>query len=331
MAYIYKKTVGGKEYYYLRASKRQGKRIIAKDIAYLGSSIAEARASLAKLPAKEIRAAYRKITQFLESNAWLEQAKKLKLRQSPFIEQFLLEQVEACRLHWQKVFQKKDLRTQQEYFKRFVIDFAFNTTSIEGNTITLEEAGRLLTEQLTPKDKTLREIYDVQNTERVFLNIVKNAPEPSHENIVNIHKELMQNIDARTGYRTGDVHIVHARFASTPAPYVKTDVGILLNWHKKSKTKLHPIICGGIFHHKFEKIHPFFDGNGRAGRMLLNEIMLNSSYPPIIVRKRNRAAYLEALGKADHSGLTAANPKDYKELIEFLAVELVETYWNTFL
>ncbi len=199
MAYIYKKTIGGNEYYYLRVSKRQGKRIIAKDVAYLGGTIDEVRASLEKLPAKVVRTAYKTIGRFLESNTWLKQAQTLKLKSTPFIDKSLLEQVEACRLHWQNVFQKRDSATKKDYFQKFSIEFAFNTTSIEGNTITLKEAERLLLEQLTPKNKTLREIYDVQNTERVFFNIINDLPEPSYETSIKIHSELMKNIDARIG------------------------------------------------------------------------------------------------------------------------------------
>ena len=120
MAYIYKKIIGDKEYYYLRVSKRQGKRIIAKDIAYLGSTLAEVRKALSQLPEKQIRAAYKTIKHFLETNTWLEEAKKNKPKQTPYLEKVLLEQIEACRLHWQKVFLKKDFRTQSECFKRFV-------------------------------------------------------------------------------------------------------------------------------------------------------------------------------------------------------------------
>ena len=70
-----------------------------------------------------------------------------------------------------KVLMKKlDDKTIKETYKDFLIDFAFNTTSIEGNTITLAEVDRLLRENLTPRNRTLREIYDLQNTEKVFFD-----------------------------------------------------------------------------------------------------------------------------------------------------------------
>lgn len=331
MAYIYKKTTGEKNYYYLRASVRKGGRIVTKDIAYLGSSLDKVKKSLDGIPSQQIRKSYKTIQRFLEANTWLEAAKKLKLKTSPYLDKRLLEQLEACRLHWHKFFQKIDKKTRQDYFKRWVIDFTFNTTSIEGNTILLHEAALLLTEQLTPKNKTLREVYDVQNTERTFNEVIENLPDLSHETIIKIHSELMENIDARIGYRTSDVHVIHSRFDSTPAKYVKTDVGLLTDLYKKNAGQIHPLALAVIFHHKFEKIHPFFDGNGRTGRMLLNMLLLKQGYPPIIIRKRDRAEYLDVLRKADASDITQAEPAKYKPLVEFAASELVETYWDIFL
>lgn len=331
MAYIYKKTVGDKEYYYLRVSKRKGAKTYTKDIAYLGNSLDEAGQRIAELPMKEIRAGYRTITRFLESNAFLEQARKLKLKQTPYLGKDLLEQSEACRLHWQKIVQKRNPLTRKEQLRHFAVEFAFNTTSLEGNAITLREAERLLTERITPKNRTLREVYDVQNVERVFFSLFEKPFELTHESIIATHKQLMEHIDVRTGYRTGDVRVFQSHFEATPAPFVRADMSLLLAWFSKNKALLHPLALAGIFHHKFEKIHPFFDGNGRAGRTFMNAILLNNGCPPVIVRKKNRVEYLDILSKADKAGLEKAPPPLFRALVEFLAEEQIDTYWNTFL
>ncbi len=331
MAYIYQKHVGGRTYYYLRVSERKGDRIIKKDVAYLGKSLDEVRAKLSELPQKTVRDAYKTITRFLESNSYLEKAKKLKLRHSEYMGQGTLEDVEACRLHWQEVFQEHDQKTREEYLKGFIIEFAFNTTSIEGNTITLKETEKLLTEQLTPKDRTLRDIYDIQNTERVFFSLMEEPNRPSHDAIIKIHGELMMNIDSRTGYRTGDVRILSSRFKSTPYPYIKADMDIIMRWYGERRRRMHPLTLAGIFHHKFEKIHPFFDGNGRTGRMMLNAMLVSEGYPPMIIRKKSRASYLDALSKADTAELDQDGPGHYRKLIEYLASEYRENYWNNFL
>ncbi|MFH1751828.1 MAG: Fic family protein [archaeon] len=331
MVYIYKKTVGEKNYYYLRASKRGKGKVVSKDIAYLGNSVREARKALNNLQKhkKDIEKAHRKINLFLDANHFLEQVKTRKLKKDEFLDEALFE-VEACKMHYNNVFKKQDELTKKEMLKNFVIDFAFNTTSIEGNTISLKEARNLLEEGLTPKGKTLREIYDLQNTEKVFnsLNLKK---ELSYKLITGIHSELMQNIDSRTGYRTRDVIVTRSRFKSSPFYLVKIDMELLLKWVKKNTKKLHPFVLATVFHHKFEKIHPFMDGNGRTGRILLNFILMKNNYPPLITQKKYRQEYLDSMNKADKSLPLEARKEHYNELIKFTAEELKEGYWNNFL
>lgn len=337
MAYIYKKPVGDKTYYYLRASERKNGKIVIKDIAYLGSSLEEVKKSLNKLPqhSEKIRKAYRTIHNFLESNRYLQKARDMKLKKDDWLKDRMLE-IEACKIHYNQQFQGQPYLTKQEIYKNFIIEFAYNTASIEGNTIKLNEARKLLDEGLTPKNRTLREIYDLQNTEKVFLSLLgkgekKDKQELSHNIIIEIHKKLMENIDPRVGYRTSDVRVIKTNFKATPSPYVKTDMDLLLKWYERNKRHLHPLVIATIFHHKFEKIHPFMDGNGRVGRMLLNFILLNSNYPPLIVHRKKRDKYLQALRIADHSDLTKAHKEHYQKLIDFMVEEMTDSYWNIFL
>jgi Fic family protein len=332
MVYIYKKRIGNTSYYYLRASERRGHRIVSKDIAYLGNSIDEVKKSIGNLPKfkEKIRKAYKTIHKFIESNHYLEKAERLNLKRDSFLGE-KLNGIEACRIHYNNVFQKYDSVTKSEIFKNFIIDFAFNTTSIEGNTISLLEARNLLEEGFTPKNKSLREIYDVQNTEKTFLWILKSDEELSHEFIIKIHSMLMENIDARKGYRTTDVRVIKSNFEATPAPYVKTDMNLLLDWYEKNKNILHPFVLAVVFHHKFEKIHPFMDGNGRTGRMILNFILMKNEYPPMIIHKKTREDYLVSLRNADKNGLFEIKKDNYLDLVRFCTDEMLDSYWNLFL
>jgi Fic family protein len=106
---------------------------------------------------------------------------------------------------------------------------------------------------------------------------------------------------------------------------------LLLKWYNENKNKLHPLVLGAVFHHKFEKIHPFFDGNGRTGRMLFNYILIKNNYPPIIIHRKTRTGYLEALKTADKSNLIKFDKADYLDLVEFCCDEMIEGYWNNFL
>jgi Fic family protein len=332
MVYIYKKTVGGKEYYYLRVSKRRGSKVLVKDIAYLGNSIDDVKNSLERLPkySEDIRKAYKTINNFLESNRFIEKIRQLRLKKDDLLDKYFTD-VEACKLHYNSVFKKHDEITRKEILKNFIVEFAFNTTSIEGNTISLDEAKNLLEEGLAPKNKTLREIYDIQNTEKVFFSIFESDDELTNDFIIKIHEGLVENIDLRTGYRKTDIRVIRSNFDATPAPYVKTDMDLLLKWYNENLKKLHPLVLATVFHHKFEKIHPFMDGNGRTGRMLLNFILLKNNYPPMVIHKKIRKDYLKALRIADKSNLTIFKKEDYQELVNFSSQEMIDTYWNIFL
>lgn len=333
MVYIYKKPIGNKNYYYLRASEKKGKKLVTKDIAYLGSSIDEVKKNLDNLSQfkESIRKSYKKINLVLESNHFLEKAQKLKLKRDMLLKE-KTDEVEACKIHFNEVFKKLDELTKKEIFKNYVIEFAYNTASIEGNTISLEEARNLLNEGITPKDKTLREIYDLQNTERVFFDLLNNKLKEKldHNLIAEIHDKLLTNIDERKGYRTIDIRVVKSNFDASPGKYVKTDMDLLLKWFNENKSKIHPLVLAIMFHHKFEKIHPFMDGNGRTGRMIMNYILLSNNLPPTIIHKKTRKEYLEAMREADEVELWKISDK-YYDLISYGIDEFIDTYWNVFL
>jgi fido (protein-threonine AMPylation protein) len=336
MVYIYKKIIGGKPYYYLRASiSRKGKHV-TKDIAYLGNSVKDIEKSIKNLKdyKKEIRKAYKSIQDFIDKHRFLEKAKSMKPKKDNFLGP-KLEEVNACRLHFLKNFQKLDNITKKEIWRIFIVAFAHNTTSIEGNTITLKEAETLLEEGKTPKNKSLREIYDLKNTEKVFFNLLDSKKEIDHEFIINIHRELMENIDKRIGYRSvpgrDEVRVAKSTFDATPAKFVKTDMHLLLNWYSKYKNKLHPLVLASLFHHKFEKIHPFMNGNGRTGRMILNYILLKNNFPPLVVYNDVYSEYKANLTIADKSPPKGIEKKYYFELVQFMADQIIRSYWNIFL
>lgn len=325
MVYIYKKNVGNKNYYYLRLSKREGKKVIAKDVAYLGDNISDVKKNLDNLKnyQKEIRKANKSINKFLNYNYFLEKIKLKKIKTDKFIQKDILEEIEAIKLHYNKEFDKLNNKTKKEIYKTFLIDFAFNTTSIEGNTITLKEAQKLLEENLLPKDKTLREVYDLQNTEKVFFWLLDKSPKINEKLLIKIHDDLLNKIDDRKGYRISEIRVLNSTFDATPTKYIKTDIKELINWFEFNKKFLHPLVLATLFHHKLEKIHPFYDGNGRTGRMILNYILIKNKYPPLIIKKKNRNEYLNSLSNADLG--------KNEEIIEFICSEMIESYWNNFI
>jgi len=336
MVYIHVKKAGGKKYYTLRISYRDktGK-IITKDLENLGDDLSKIKLdTLEKKYKKEIRESYKVIKKFLESNYYVGKAKKKKLKKSLFFSSEQLLEIESIKIHFETAFSKLDILTKQEIYNLFLIKFAVSSTGIEGNTINLEQASKLLAENILPKDKTLREVYDLQNTKKVFFDLLEKKPPLTRETILLVHDELLQNIDARKGYRTNDIHILGQPFKPSPGRYVKADMELLLQWYNKHKNKIHPLALALFFHHKFENIHPFSDGNGRTGRLLLNLILLQHHYPPLIIPKALREKYLQVMSAADkglQKSLFSLDMKSYQPLFLFVFTEFKKTYWNTFL
>lgn len=334
MAYIHKKQIGNQTQYTLRISVREGSRVIAKDLANLGTDLSKIKIEdLEKNYSKEIRKSYKTIKKFLQSNHYLELAKQSKLKSQELLTKEQLEEIEATKLHYQKEFLKLNKNTQKDILEYFLIRFAVNSTAIEGNTITLKEAVDLFVNQKTPKNKSVREIHDLENTKRVFYDLIDKNPKLDLKLIVNIHDELLDRIDDRKGLRNHDIHIFGQPFKPTPFIYVKGDLELLLKWFNSNKKKLHPLVLATLFHHKFEQIHPFSDGNGRTGRMLMNKILMDLNYPPIVIDKRDRIEYIDVMNKADKAtkkDLVSVSD-EYVKLLEFIVYQLSKSYWDIFL
>lgn len=331
MAYIYEKIISGKSYYYLRISKKVKNKLVVKDIAYLGTDIEKIQEKIDKIPKKyspEIRKSYNNIKKYINSNYYLKKVEKIK--SDKYIEYDKLKEIESVKLHYNSKFLKLDALTKADYYLSFLVEFAHNTTSIEGNTITLKQASDIIYKN-KGINKDIREIFDIKNTKEAFFYLIENNPKLSKKLIIELHKILVKNIDERVGFRNHDIRVFKANFKSTPKEFVETDIKLLLEWYEKNKTKYHPLVLACLFHHKFEKIHPFADGNGRTGRMLMIYILIQNKYPPFIVHVKNRDEYLSALSLADKSELFKSSMKDYKKLIDFVSSEYIKSYWNHFL
>lgn len=312
--FVEKKKIKGKMYLYLRKSTRRGKKIKTKTVAYLGKASmkrAELQRKIKKFRVMEEGIPYPDLNlQFLTA----EQQRKLREIKTKFT---------------QKINQL-DEKLKEDMFRDFKTHYIYNTNAIEGNTLTLEETNQLLNENKTPEGKDLREIYDHLNEKETFDYIFKAKPELSIKLIIDIHTRLLKNIDARAGFRRHNVRVVGADFTPTTAEYVHTDMNLLLKWYQQQKRMLHPLILTALFHEKFERIHPFYDGNGRTGRMLLNLILLRAGYPPLIIKNNDRKGYYHVLSQGHKAGLTKSDPEYYTEIVRFCYAKLLETFEQIF-
>ena len=100
-------------------------------------------------------------------------------------------------------------------------------------------------------------------------------------------------------YRTSNVLIGGADHTPPDALQVPAEMKQLLSWLAKDKKQLHPIELAALLHHKLVYIHPFFDGNGRTARLVMNIILMGAGYPLVMILKNDRKKYYRALAQAD--------------------------------
>lgn len=319
--YIEKKKIGNNIYNYLRISVRSGNKVKTKTIAYLGKG---------QINNKELSSMIKKISKS-KIEKIKQELKETKDINKEFLDKEKLTKLEKIKNNFSKKLKKLDKKLIEDMFKDFKTFYIYNTNAIEGNTLTLEETNLLLNENKTPESGDLREIYDHINEKETFDFISTNKPRINNDLIINIHSMLLNKIDKRIGsYRLHNVRVFGATFETSPAEYVKADMSILLKWYNKNKNKLHQLILASIFHEKFERIHPFYDGNGRTGRMLINMILMQKNYPPIVIENAKRKEYYKVLSIAHKADLGKIDINLYKPIVDFMYSQFCLTYKKIF-
>ena len=207
----------------------------------------------------------------------------------------------------------------QRLREEFLIEYTYNSNAIEGNTLTLQETALVL-EGVTIDKKPLKDHLEAVGHRDAFLyvqDLVKNNVPFSERIIKQIHTlVLMDRPDDRGVYRRIPVRIMGAYHVPSDPILVPEQMENLITEFAGDK-KLHPIERAALFHLKFEGIHPFVDGNGRTGRLILNLMLMQAGYPPINVKYSDRKRYYEAFDAYFRDN----NPI---EMIEIL-LELIKT------
>ena len=180
----------------------------------------------------------------------------------------------------------------QRLQKEFLIAFTYNSNAIEGNTLTLQETALVL-EGVTIDKKPLKDHLEAVGHRDAFLyvqELVSDKITVSERVIKEIHSlVLMDKPEDKGVYRRIPVTIMGA-YHEPPQPYmVPVQMEQLLAAQKQIKR--HIIESAALFHLDFEGVHPFIDGNGRTGRLILNLTLMQQGYPPINVKFTDRQRY----------------------------------------
>ncbi|MBN3847402.1 Fic family protein [Paraburkholderia sp. Ac-20342] len=189
--------------------------------------------------------------------------------------------------------------------EKLLLEWTYHSNAIEGNTLTLRET-KVVLEGITVGGKSLREHFEATNHRDAILyveEIVAKSETLSEWQIRNIHALVLKAIDDKEAGRYRQENVVIAGASTTPPDFLHlpAEMKQLIAWYDGAGA-MHPVERAAELHTRFVRIHPFVDGNGRTGRLLLNFELMKAGYPPAIIRKEDRLAYYNALDEACVSG-----------------------------
>lgn len=275
------KKIGGRRYLYLRDSIYLNKNEIIQKYKSLG------RISRSLNIVKEI-AAFDDMICKEEVNKrtdyWKNKIKEKKLR-----EYISIESVEKLRTDLYRGKDRLSFIANHLMETAFTTDFIYNSNKIEGSRV--------------PKTTVQKKIEEGDRGNNEVANTIKALDffdgiklPCSLRTLVKGQKILLGHESSKQGIRKERMMVGNSEVI--PYEDIEKEFLNLMNWYEENNGKLYPPEFAFNFHYKFERIHPFKDGNGRIGRILMNEILKKHRYHPIIVWNKNRQAFFTAFEKA---------------------------------
>lgn len=173
----------------------------------------------------------------------------------------------------------------------------YNSNAIENSTLTLKETEQILLDLEVSRKVTVREVFEAKNLSRVigYKKTKSRDVELSIDLILLLHQMLIGGInDSIAGrFRHGNEYVRVGSFIAQPPEHIEKRMREILIEYKSNFT-LYFLEKIARFHLEFETIHPFNDGNGRLGRVLINYQLLRLGFPRIIIRQKDRKTYYKA-------------------------------------
>ncbi len=210
---------------------------------------------------------------------------------------------------------------------QFAVEYTYNSNAIEGNTLTLRETDLVL-RGLTIDKKPLKDHLDIVGHKEAFdyVSQLMKDKEPLTERVIKqIHFLVLgRDIQNRGVYRNVLVYISGAKTQTAEPVLIPEKIQELLEWYQ-SDTQDDFLTKIALFHLRFESIHPFIDGNGRTGRLLVNLELMKLGYPPIDIRFTDRNAYYNAFDSYAETG----SPKAMFKLVAKYLTERLKRYIET--
>ncbi len=268
---IIKRKKGNLNYYYLQHSFRKKGKVVTRE-KYIGVAVPK--------DIDRIKRAFRKE-----------------------IQPDLYHRLEAVKKNFQKDWGKLPTSIKEQQKEELAITFTYNTNAIEGSTISEAEVRGIILDKVSPS-KPLRDIKEAEAHNTVFLAMLEKRKPISNSLLLEWHKEIFNQTKPELEGKYRDYNVRVGSHIAPKHQEVKKLMNQLIRFINNEQNKINPVELAAIVHYRFEKIHPFGDGNGRIGRLLMNHILWHSGYPILITKYKNRNIYYRALDR-DEDGFTS--------------------------
>ena len=189
----------------------------------------------------------------------------------------------------------------ESVWKRIAALNTWGTNAIEGSTISFRDAERILFDNVTPGGKPMRDVTETMQHEQAFRGLLdRRKREITLETVLELHEDVFRLILPDAGqWRRINVRVRDADFTPPRMEKVLRETETWIkNYRERDLAGEAPFSLGAWMHFEFERIHPFSDGNGRVGRLLVNLHFLKRNWPPVHILPIHRDHYLRSLNEA---------------------------------
>jgi len=300
--HVEKRKAGKSIKYYLAHSYREGDKV-HKFRKYLG---------------KDLRHAVLEERKHIAEKLILEEIHKYKIISDPLQVELSKEEIHSIKELEKQIPVIRHLSDKD--WKQFSEIFTYNTNAIEGSKLNIKEVRDLLEKDKWP-DKSKEDIAEAFGVDEALRFIRATKEHVSLDLIKKIHSIVFRNSKPFAGKfrKKGEEvavfdnrgNVVHEGAPQERINYLLKE---LVDWYEKNKQKYSGLLLAAVVHNQFENVHPFADGNGRVGRILLNNILIKHNLPPVNIDMKNRMEYYKTLQEYE-------NNHDLKPTIELFLKE----------
>jgi Fic family protein len=266
---VIKRKKGKEEYFYLQHSFREDNKVKTRE-KYLGKNIPK-------------------------------NIEKIKEELGKEKQEILYRKLEKIKKNFQNEWKKYPESVKEKEKERIAIAFTYNTNAIEGSTITLDEVREIIHDKVAP-NKPLRYIKETEKHSEIFIKMLKKEEKITNSLLLKWHQEIFGETKKDIAGKYRDYLVRVGNYVAPDWQNVKELMAQLVKFI--SQSKINPVELSARAHYKFESIHPFGDGNGRIGRLLMNHILWHNKYPMLIIEYKKRRSYYKALQKGEEGFVT---------------------------